>query len=251
MHHIEITAGGNIQCDGPYGCGECVMSAHDDIRLFGFGSGHKAVITDTPIIYAHGYYAAAYSDIYGISEGKMLVQFHGHYSGYYANVWCASGSKCTVSCRGTGCLEVVVFNEHREDVVIDPLECGHIYHQGDVYEGVHCPKLMQYDESGETNQPTKDEVEERRLRMRQMSDKWETLDDVYDMQEEPGSPLDGPIMMANDENVHVITHQFDPSFSSFVLYFAFGSLFTCIGMHCYWNRKEKRIALEEPALMYM
>ena len=33
---------GNIQCDGPYACASATMKAHDDVRLFGYGSGYNA-----------------------------------------------------------------------------------------------------------------------------------------------------------------------------------------------------------------
>merc|ERR1712228_254353 len=138
-----------------------IFNVIDHILLFGFGSGYKALISATSIVYAHGYYSAAYADIYSEAEHNVIAQFYGHYSGYYANVWCELGTVCTVSCKGTGCLNLMVYYENSVDVVIKPMECGRSHRQGDRFEGVDCPKLMKYDEN------TKEEIEEERLAIRE------------------------------------------------------------------------------------
>ena len=63
-----ITREGNTQCDGAYSCDNATMDAHDDIRLLsGYASGDKSMINYSLVAFAHGYWKAAYSDIYSIA----------------------------------------------------------------------------------------------------------------------------------------------------------------------------------------
>ena len=43
--------------------------------------GYKSSMSRTPTIYAHGYYAAAYADIYGTNDKPMAIELDGHFSG--------------------------------------------------------------------------------------------------------------------------------------------------------------------------
>jgi len=242
-HGSTISCKGNIQCDGAYSCGKATMDAHDDVRLFGYASGYKSLISYTPIVYAHGYYSAAYSDIHSIAGSKMTVQFFGHYSGYYANVWCEMGSVCTVQCEADGCLEAMIFYETDNikdaKLTIEPKAC--VEHQGKVYENVNCPVLMPYTRS------QKAKVQGDRAEVRENTEKWDRLDDVYD-QGTPGEPqwkLQANAVMGvepleiNDEvedeveevvggKVNVMEGKFDERETNVITYLiVFGGLLAC------------------------
>eukprot|EP00484_Ammonia_sp_Unknown_P000086 CAMPEP_0197020986 /NCGR_PEP_ID=MMETSP1384-20130603/1868_1 /TAXON_ID=29189 /ORGANISM="Ammonia sp." /LENGTH=423 /DNA_ID=CAMNT_0042448721 /DNA_START=70 /DNA_END=1341 /DNA_ORIENTATION=- len=236
----DITSGGNIECEGPYSCSKTKMTAKDDVRLFGYAAGHKAYVYETPVVYAHGYYSAAFADI-DASSSQMAAQFYGHYSGYFANVWCEFGSQCTVSCKSTGCLETVVFYEHPADVTLEPAECWKA--ENVEVDGIACPTMIEYTAKNKAH------LENVRLDERHRSMKWNNLDDIYD-QGTPGEPQQAELV-----NNAVVLDGLNNEKTSMTVWFSlFATLLGCIGVcvlvHCYYNRAEKTVEKFDANLMY-
>jgi len=227
----SIHCEGNIQCDGAYACAMGKLNAMDDVRLFGYGSAWKTHIDATPVIYAHGYYSAAFASIFGLNERSvesaksetMTVQLFGHYAGYYADVWCPAASACVVECKATGCLETVVFYEEDDShVTISPVEC--MDYPGEVVGDVTCPTLTVYTEE------TKSAVKAERAAVRESQAKWTMLDDEYDLGD-AGEPFDdeiGALVMTDG----MVTSGADAHMSLVLYYSVIGVLAALLAAAC-------------------
>ena len=130
----DIQSMDNIQCNGFHSCsGSKLISKLGEITCNGMGGCHSTQIdTNKLTVYSHygasygiinaemvkgmGYYSLMYTMISSNGRDKIHIKSHGHMAGYGATILCQKGSKCTLECKSTGCVNMILYAYKAQNV---------------------------------------------------------------------------------------------------------------------------------------
>eukprot|EP01083_Nonionella_stella_P154181 496483_1 len=128
----------SLYCEGIASCSYADIEAYTVYSYGHYGSA-DSVISGASTIRAYGYYSLLYSVVDSTNVPKMSVKLFGVDAGYGANIVCQSGSSCTVTCKGSGCLETDVICLNGASCSVSPEECLSDNSVNE-YEGISCPQ---------------------------------------------------------------------------------------------------------------
>lgn len=108
-HGASITSS-STNCHGEYGCYSSDISASDTLNVSGYYSGAYSTITDTSLIYTHGYYGLINAYISSEDVDELNIYSDGDNSLYNTSLHCFDGSECNVYCDpGQSCNELLFY----------------------------------------------------------------------------------------------------------------------------------------------
>jgi len=168
----------DIQCNGVNSCSGSKLISHlGEITCNGKGGCHSTEIdTNTLTVYSHygasyadinaemiqgmGYYSLMYTMINSNDRDRIHIKSHAHLSGYGATVLCQSGSKCTLECKSTGCMNMDFVCLYGSKCEVSPNECGHRKKVSS--DGIECP-IWSQSESKDEDKVLMEYIEQRKL----------------------------------------------------------------------------------------